>query len=483
MSISNNSATSNDIRRVYFMLPVYLVGGGETYACRMMEYLIAYTDIKIGVIDFKDGMLTRTCKKFFPDEDIHYVDYKQSSWELDDDSVIFAGADHLGAVKPLSGKNIRIQVNVWEAVFGWDILFEKRTKWKTAKLLKKHNGAAFIDIGCYLAACEQLKQNFKQLYMPLFYYTPEYTPCAKETSDNEINLVWLGRFAGSKKFSICNIIDNFAKYETKKKKVFRLIGNGPVEEEIKDYAKKYGNEIRFEFPGVMTGEELSSYIQKNADVGVAMGTSMLNIGSLGVPCIAAAQSDEPITITNFLWLSDMYGGCAGTPLEDNEIFRPMYNKLKTFDQMLDDVCKYGKRQKIGEEGRRFYKETYGSLENCGKAFLDCLKQSSLTYELLKKTLRFLPYDDVNGLCVHTFKFLNFPIFKVKHFQNTKRYYLFDLQVAKMVHKSEGIKFYLLSIKLFDSTSWWGRYGYWEAVSPKVKEECKNKYAISQRIAK
>ncbi|MBQ8346327.1 MAG: glycosyltransferase [Alphaproteobacteria bacterium] len=482
MSAEQQHTSVKNPKRIYFMLPVYLVGGGETYVCRMMEYLIAYTDVKIGIIDFKDGMLSRTCKKFFPDEDIHYVDYEKNDWHLDDDSVIFAGADHLGCVKNIEGKNIRIQINVWESVFGWDILFEPRTKRAVAKLLKETNGAAFIDIGCYSAACKQLKQKFKELYMPLFFHTPEYAFYPKETPENEINLVWLGRFAGSKELSIYNIIENFAAYKTDKKKVFHLIGNGPLEDKIKNYAKKYEQEIRFIFPGVLTGEELPKYLQKNADAGVAMGTSMLNIGSLGIPCIAAAQSDAPITITKFLWLSDMYGGCAGTPLEDNEIFRPMYDKLKTFDQMLDDISKNGKRNEIGEQCRRFYLETYGSLENCGKTFLDCINQTTLSYESLKKTLRFLPYNDVNGLAVNTIRVLGIPVIKIKNHGNKTRCYLFGIKTIKIVHSPGKKKIYLFGIKLFDFIKW-GRYAYDEATNPKVKKECKNKYAISERIVK
>lgn len=488
-------------KRIYFLFPVYLVGGGETYACRMIEYLLAYTDIKIGVIDFKDGMLTRTCKKFFPKTDIDYIDYEKSRWTLDDDSIIFAGADHLGTIKHIIGKNIRIQVDVWEAIFGWDVLFERKTKWKIAKLLKEHNGASFIDIGCYLAACKQLKQKFKQLYMPLFYYTPKPKNYKKETPDNEVNLVWLGRFAGSKEEAIYNIIDNFAQYETTKKKVFHLIGNGPVENRIKEYTKKYSKNIKFIFPGVMTGEDLSSYIQKNADIGVAMGTSMLNIGSLGVPCIALPQSKERITIKKFLWLNDMYGGCCGTPLEDNEIFRPMYDKLQSFDSMVDDICKYGKRQEIGEAGRKFYEKSYGSLEYCGRTFLETLCQTTLTYELLKKALKFMPYNDVHGLAVQTYRFLHIPFLKAKRWGGKTRYFFFGLPILKMYFHGTKKKIYLfgvpfikfvkdshkssisiLGIKIFDIYLW-GRYAYYEATNSKVKKECKDKFAINQRIIK
>lgn len=487
-------------KRIYFLFPVYLVGGGETYVCRMIEYLLAYTDIKIGIIDFSDGMLSRTCKKFFSKEDIHYVDYNQGTWMLNDDSIIFAGADHLGCIKPLTGKNIRIQIDVWEAVFGWDILFEKKTKKAVAKLLKENNGTSFIDIGCYLAACKQLKQEFKQIYMPLFYYTPKAKYYAKIRPDNEINLVWLGRFAGSKLYALYNIIDNFANYKTSKKKIFHLIGNGPLEDDIKNYAKKHGQDIKFIFTGVLTGKDLTRYLQENADVGVAMGTSTLNIGALSIPVIMAPQSVKPITVDKFLWLSDMEGGCCGTPLDDDEIFAGMYKKLKTFESMMDDCCDPKKRKAIGEEGYKLLMQTYGSITYCGSKFLEAICQTTLTFEKLKKVLKFLPYNDKCGLAVQTYKFLGLPLLKIKHHGGRIRFYFLKIPVMKFYYSSNKAKYYFLGIPFFSikkdnfiqtsyyilnikivKSSWWGRYSYYESTNDHVKEECKNKYAISERI--
>ena len=491
---------ANKPKRIYFMFPVYLVGGGETYVCRMIEYLLAYTDIKIGIIDFTDGMLSRTCKKFFSNEDIHYIDYDQASWTLDDDSIIFAGADHLGCVKSIKGKNIRIQVDVWEAVFGWDILFEKKTKKAVAQLLKENNGASFIDVGCYIAACQQLKQEFKQIYMPLFYYTPKAKYYAKITPDSELNLVWLGRFAGSKKYAIYNIIDNFAAYKTSKKKRFHLIGNGPLEKDIKDYASKYSQDIEFIFTGVLTADDLTKYLQENADVGVAMGTSTLNIGALSIPVIMAPQSATPITIDKFLWLSDMEGGCCGTPLDDNKMFDGMYKKLKTFKSMLDDACDSKQRKAIAEEGQNLYTQTYGSIEYCGSKFLEAICQTTLTYEKLKKVLKFLPYNDKSGVAVQTYKFLGISFLKIKHHNGKVRYYLMGVPFMKFCYtftktkfyflgipffkiKKEGPKnsFYFLGIKVFE-TKWWGRYSFYESTNERIKEECKDKFAISERIS-
>lgn len=466
--------------RVYFLFPVYLIGGGEIFVCRVIEYLCAYTDIKVGIIDFPDGTLSRTCRKFFADEDIDYINYESAVWNLKDNSVIFAGADHLGTVKPLRGENVRICVIDWELLTGWDILFEKRTKTKIAKLLKKTNGICFMDAGCYMAGCDQLKQKFPENYMPLYFYTPARETYEKETPENEINLVWLGRFAGSKEMSVYNIIENFAKYKTDKKKVFHLIGNGPSEQNIRSFARRYDNEIRFVFPGILIGGEQVRYLMKNADIGVAMGTSVLNIAALGIPVIVSHQHETPFFQDRFLYLPDIYGYCLATLLKNEKPYPADYDKFISFDQMLDDVSKNGKRKEIGEKCRRFYLENFSSLEKFGQAFVNVVSKTTLTYEMLKKTLRYLPYNDVHGLAVQTFCFKGIPFLKIRHHGNKIRFFLFGLEVAKIVRTDKEETLSVLKILKFNSF-WWGRYSYWQAVNPQVKEECKNKYAITEKI--
>lgn len=466
--------------RVYFLFPVYLIGGGEIFVCRVIEYLCAYTDIKVGIIDFPDGTLSRTCRKFFADEDIDYIDYESAVWNLKDNSVIFAGADHLGTVKPLRGENVRICVIDWELTTGWDILFEKRTKKKIARLLKKTYGMCFMNAGCHMAGCDQLKQKFPENYMPLYFYAPEGKAYKKETPENEINLVWLGRFAGSKEFSIYNIIENFAKYKTDKKKVFHLIGNGPSEENIRTFAKQYEDKIQFVFPGILIGEEQVRYLKTKTDVGIAMGTSLLNIASHGIPTIVAHQSESAFSQNKFLYLQDIYGYCQATLMKNGKLYPPEYDKFLSFDHMLDDISENGKGKEIGEKCRRFYLENFSSLEKFGQAFVNVVSKTTLTYEMLKKTLRYLPYNDVHGLAVQTFCFKGIPFLKIRHHGNKIRFFLFGLEVAKIVRTDKEETLSVLKILKFNSF-WWGRYSYWQAVNPQVKEECKNKYAITEKI--
>lgn len=466
-------------KRIYFMMPVYLVGGGELLVCRIIEYLSLFTDIKIGVIDFPEGMLTRTCKKFFKNENIDYVDYNSDVWTLEDDSLIFCGADHLGCIKIVKGKDIRIKIILWEGVTGWDILFEKKTIKKIGKLLNKNHAITFIDSGCLVAGCKQLMQNFEQDYIPIYYYIPPYKILHRCKSDDTINLLWLGRFAGSKIYSIYNIIENFVYYKTKRKKIFHLIGNGPFESDLKNYCKNYSDQISFKFTGVLTGQELVNYIQLNADVGVAMGTSMFNIASLKIPVIMAHQSNRRFSSSNFNWLKDIDGHCLGTHLLNHELFRNQNEKKLPFDSMIREI-ELGNGNIIGQACFDIYEKKYGSLLHLGENFINSIQRTSLTWSMLKSTLKFLPYDDVNGIAVHYFKCLGLPIFKSIYHKNIIRLYIFGLYFMKICYKHHHriIKFFNIEVW---SDRWWGRYDYYEATNPKVRRECKDKFVISEKV--
>ena len=470
-----------EISRIYIMGPDYCVSGGSALYCRIIEYLLKYTNIKIGIIDFNDGIFIRTCQKFFPNQQIEYVDYNDSFWYLEDDSVIVTAADHIGCIKPHSGKNIKVSAIVWETGIHWPTLFEKKKISEIANLLEKTNALCSTDYGCYIAACMSLKRIFEKKYFPIFYQQPKYKIYCKTTLEDEINLVWLGRIAEAKLFSIYNIIENFYKYKTIKKKKFHIIGNGGCVDVLKEHCKKYADEIEFIFTGILTGDNLFAYLQKNTDVGVAMGTSMLNFASLKIPVMAAHEYNKPFFTNEFGWGYDMYEYCTGSPVLKNNVTLPMFANLSTFDVMLDAVSLHKQGEFIGKKCFQYYKQKHGDIKNVVDAFLHCVKTTKLTCEQLKKTLKFMPYNDVWGIAVHYFNVLGLR-FKVVHHQNKRRVYFGKICLTKFVYVPGGIKFYVLGLRLL-KTRWWGRYSFPSSTSEWIKVECKDKYAINELLFK
>ncbi len=473
---------NNTVKKIYFMFFCYSFGGGETFVFRIIEYLVKYTDIKIGIIDFNDGILSRTCKKYFPEQDFDYVEYRSSTWPLDDDSVIFTSADRLGCVKPHSGKNVKISLIMWENGICWETLFEKSIIPSVADLLKKTNAFCFMDYGCYTSGCKQLNRRFEKNYLPIFYQPVCCQHYKKQTAPDEINLVWLGRLSEAKESSIYNIVENFYKYPTSKKRIFHIVGNGTQQQAIKKEIEKYSDKIKFVFTGVLVNEELFEYLQKNTDIGVAMGTAALNFASLGIPVIAAHEHPRRFFTNEFCWLFNLYEYCTGSPVVRDKVSLPMFEKVTTFDKMLDDVCVHNKGCEIGERCRQYFIATHGSLENTAQSFLHCINRTSLTCEMLKKTVKFMPYDDIGGIAVHTVCFLGIPFFKIIHHGGQMRFYLFGFKFMKIKRYIDRTKVYFLGVKIFYD-HWWGRYSFPSITSATIKEECKDKYAVNERLFK
>ena len=196
----NKEIKKNSIKHVYFLEPNYCFGGGGELYVRIIEYLIRFTKIKVSIIDFKDGILSRTCKKFFLKEDIEYIDYLSHQWNLEDHSIIFIAERLLGCI-PYIGEDIKISMIFWETCIDWNVLFERKLIPNIGALLNQHHALNFLDYGNYIAGCRQLKQNFEKSYLPIFYQASDFQPYTKKTAEDEINLVWLGRLAVSDDFT------------------------------------------------------------------------------------------------------------------------------------------------------------------------------------------------------------------------------------------------------------------------------------------
>lgn len=368
MSKLSNQNEKNNITRVYFLTQCYAKGGGTYLFVRLAEYLLQYTKIKVGIIDYRDGITARTMRRFFPQVDISYIDYESLDWDLEDNSCIFTPVERLGTIKNISNHNIRILEYHWNTDTGYSLIFEKSILKKLASLLYKTDSASFMNYACYLAACQTLHKKFKKNYIPVFYPNENEDIIINSYQEkNEINLVWLGRLApGSKTYSLVNIINNFYQYKTDKRKKFHIIGNGLTESYIKDYSKKYRKNIQFIFTGVLSGDSLNKYLLENTDVGVAMGTSMLNFAALRLPVIGVHEPRRAnFQSRNFLWLFNMCEYCLGAPVEAGGAKDKRFEKIEVFDDMLDKVMSGNNRQIYGNKCYEYHKSTHADIEFIG----------------------------------------------------------------------------------------------------------------------
>ncbi len=498
-------------KRIYFLAFSYASGGGDMLIFRFIEYLIVKANMKVGIIDFSDGIATRTGKKYFPNDDIHYIPYETMDWDLEDNSCIFIPGDKIGYVKNIKAKNIKILSYHWATDVDWKILFRKNTFYKLGKVLNKNNAYAFADYGCWVGACHTFKQRFEKKYIPLFFYNENILPneeqnkrqaeildqiqsindelrkishSSNEQDNNkdEINAVWLGRVTGTKALAIENFIKNFSNYYTSKKKIFHIIGNGLDEETVKEYSKQF-KDIKFIFKGLMLGKERDTYLKEHTDVGFAMGTALLNFAALSLPVIAAQENTDQSYDDKFSWLFDCYEYCLGSPREkyrNKEDFEPLFKTVQPFNNMLDDISIYNKHEEYGKKCFKYYIEKHNNIEFTGKCLLNCINSTSLTYEKLKKCLKYLPYDSGQGIFTRRYYLLWLPVVKAVTHLDKIYYYIFGIKVGELINNyaMKHLKFFGISIYKYNI---YGRYDFSGTCSEKLKKECINCYSIDEKI--
>ncbi len=178
------------------------------------------------------------------------------------------------------------------------------------------NGAiAFMDYPNYIENRSKLglpypKQSLN--YLPIC--CDDYKGILHHNKENEtINVCWLGRIASDKVASI----ENFAWHlqqlpeQIRKRINFIIIGNGEEESRMYQFLSNLG--IRYEHKHTILGNQLNSFLVDNVDIGVAMGTSLLEFAKLRIPIVKVdiMPSDKLIKNNKFNWLYETDGYSMG----------------------------------------------------------------------------------------------------------------------------------------------------------------------------
>lgn len=98
---------------------------------------------------------------------------------------------------------------------------------------------------------------------------------------DEISIAWLGRITYDKINSLKKIVKDVAFCQRHTRIKLHIIGSGSEENELQEFAVSQG--VPLHRVGVLQGKKLHDYLTDEVDIGIAMGTSCLEIGALGIP--------------------------------------------------------------------------------------------------------------------------------------------------------------------------------------------------------
>ncbi|ECK7753626.1 TPA: hypothetical protein ACJEZV_000078 [Campylobacter jejuni] len=455
---------SEGYKNICFWLPALAVGGGMLYYINLIKALLVNkTQINIYYMDYIEGyarFLLADCNE------VKFLTYKEAdiTFPLKDKTVIVTNTTRIIQLKQMHPENKIFLCHYETLPCAWDVVFLQNETSKIMKLLYDNNAVNFID----WAARDSLNRHGvkfdKRLYWPIVVKEKTILDQEKKIIDKDsINLCWLSRLVPDKIQSLFAIIKAYAKYNTDKKKVLHIIGDGRSRTLVENFCKDYESVIEFIFTGTIERNELDCYLIKNADIVFGMGTSILESAALALPSVVVLLDFKDINDDDFFWLYDSKEYCVGVLVDQKERFDIKYSK---FSAIINEVINTPEGKKIqGEKCYKYYIENHSSMEKVAIDVLTQIKNSSLTFEKIQRCLKYVPYNLIE---VSTFKMFgisiakrlhhlygtryrifNIPFFRTKFFKNVKTYYFFKIPLFSYVKLKHYVAYWICRIKIYE----------------------------------
>jgi len=372
---------------VTFFYPSKIIGGAEFLFFRLACYFINIHQLKISYIDYTDGVV----KKMFENEDIevNFISFNGSDKiSLPSDTILITPLSSIYEVEMYLTGNFK--------VFFWSIhpsglldvmqlnhkLIPRPLSLNKAgrdlDFLIGKRGVYFMDETnlSYQKAIFKFK-NIPDFFVPIF--CDKRLAETKPVNFNQTHLGWIGRLSSDKIYSLVNIIHHavhFASDHPEHEIIIHIIGEGSEKKKI-DQIKLPVN-VQLIFLGTVVGDNLTTYINENFDVGFAMGTSALEMAGM----------KKAVILVDFQYVE----------FPKNNKFRWLYeasnfNVVDKFDEKLlrnisfNDIINLvstGNHYEEGEKCYRYYEQNH-SITTVGNLIVKALNTTNITLVDIRKT--------------------------------------------------------------------------------------------------
>ena len=338
---------------IYFFYPSKMMGGAE-YLIINSANLLDNSGFEVGIIDFQTGWVLNNKKlnesiikkNFFDDE----------KFLLKDEDILVTTANYIYKLD-LYFKKSNAKILLW-AVHPYNVVLKTPNLWNihlfiwfsklylkifkyrhenNLKIILGKNALVAMDGECNIILNLEYKLKYNR-FLPIFIEQNNFIVSKIKKDESLYNMVWLGRLDTDFKIHILKkvLLDiNLIKDQFKKSVVFRIIGDGPGANNIKEFVKK---EINFDvlFMNELIGEELNQVVEKS-DIGFAMGTSALNIAAKKIPVVLLDFSYNEVVNYRYRWLFEASDFVLG---RDIELLQPEeISLMKTMHSLINDFSK------------------------------------------------------------------------------------------------------------------------------------------------
>lgn len=371
-----------NLKSITFFYPSKIIGGAEFLYIRLAKYIASNTNIKVFVIDFEDGFLSKSLSG----TEVKLLNYtRPDRVVIDYETTIITPFNHLFTVTDFVIKHQNSRVLFWSihpthftSFFSnrnWFLTTQKRKRIANAlDFLMENQSMVYMD-----------SPNFEENKTGVQFNTNESTLkhlpicCDQYNGDlhlysnkQELNICWLGRIAHDKVQAIENFVGHLSRLpqSLRGKIKFVVIGNGDEDKRLDSFLTTCG--IKFERKHTITGDELNSYLINNIDLGVAMGTSLLEFAKLCIPVVTVdIMGEEEITTNKFQWLFETKGFSMGRLYKNDSQY------THTIEEMIGELSHPETYALVANKCLNYYQKNH-SLPAISAALINMASEAKLT---------------------------------------------------------------------------------------------------------
>lgn len=413
---------------VIFFDPSYAICGSTKVESGIAKYLSKHTDLNIYFYDFKGGY----SDVFFNNEsNVKKINYKNTDTHLpvNEKSIFFTNTTRCILLQNQHQKNKMVFWHYETTPCAWnDVLIDNEVD-RYLNLLKRENAICYHDW-----SAKNSLNRFKKLnlvnkdYIHIVIEKKEKQAKSDVINKNEINIGFLSRLAPDKIHGLFNLIKNYAKLKTSKKKRLHIVGDGYSRKVVEQFIENYKNEIEFILTGTLKQNELDNYLIDNVDCLFGVGTCILEGAALKIPSAVLMLDIDFFEDDDSFWLYNSKEYCVGIMQQQKNDFNTEYEKIN--EMILKTSTTEGKTD-IGNKCYKYFIDNHSCYEDLVINFLNIAVNSTLTFKKVKKCIKYVPYCLVRFLNI---KILNIGLIKIIKHLDKIRYYFAGIHIATIIRK-------------------------------------------------
>lgn len=295
---------------ITFLYPSRNIGGAQLLFARIAAEIAAKALAHVSVIDYKDGFIRNHLKDL---ETIRFIEYNEEKTAVSGTTVILPLSHLVDLPHMLTQASLDCDFLFWSihpdnikhVLYSRGRKFLPRTM-RARSLLKSltnQGNIVFMDEANERACKKEIGEFSRTSFIQIpVMIAPSIKRRTRRVFD-EVSIAWLGRITYDKIKSLRKIVKDISAIQSDVKIKFHIIGSGSKERELQAFAATHN--VAICQVGVLQGPELHQYLINEVDIGIAMGTSCLEIGALSIPTALVDYSlTELPEDANYDWLYD-----------------------------------------------------------------------------------------------------------------------------------------------------------------------------------